>query len=135
MSLDGLELRLLEPAMEIQPAGDLAQGALLEFQQMRPPTNGSAHDAGLLEHLEVLRHGRLRDAEPGRRLAHACRSGYEPFDDCSSCRMGERIEAAIEFRLIIHLEVYNSQESLSWPVDQIVQRRGIFIRPRDPGRF
>ena len=50
----------------------------------------------------MLRHGRLRDAEPFRRSPDGRRAGDEALHDRSADRVREREEAAIEFRLIVH---------------------------------
>src|SRR4051812_39396451 len=91
--------------MELEPARGVPQRLRFEPQHVRPPGNRPADDARLLEQLQVLRHGRFRDAEPARSYADRRRAGREPADDRTPHGVREREEAAIEIRVTVHLLV------------------------------
>lgn len=116
--------------MELEPARDLSQCVWLESQFVRPPTNGSRDDPGTFEHLEVLRHGWFRHAEPGRREADGCGPGCETFDNRAPHRVRERLETAVELERIVHQLVNNTAGNLAWPVRAVAQRGEVLVDAR-----
>jgi hypothetical protein len=69
------------------------------------PSPSGFDEARVFENLEVLRHRGFETPRPPRGPADAGRAGHEPLDDGAPHGMREREEAAIEFRLIVHLMV------------------------------
>src|SRR5688572_12409376 len=125
MAFDGLELRRPERAVQLEPFRRLAQRAGLESEHVRSPRHRPAHDACILEHLQVLRDGRLRDAESSGRLSDGRRAVDQPLDDRAPNWMREGKKAAIELRVTVHLLVnYTGTElglllllTVSWPAN------------------
>ena len=74
----------------LQPAVELAErdGA----QPVEPAVRVGAHldEAGVAQHLEVLGHRRLREAQLVDELAHRALAGSQQFEDAASVRLGER---------------------------------------------
>ena len=103
MLLDGLKLPLPERAVQLEPILRFAQSPRPKPQDVRAARHRAIDDTRVLEDLEVLRHRRLRDAEPSRGLADARRARHEPLDDRPANRVREREKAAIQFGLIVHL--------------------------------
>jgi len=109
MALDRVELRLPEPSVSLEPRLGVRERAPAQAESMGTALDLPRDDAGVLEHTQVLRHGRLRNSEPGRGLADGRRAGGEPLDDQPPDGVGEGEKAAIELRRIVHLTVYNSR--------------------------
>src|SRR5919204_2358573 len=58
----------------------------------------AAHEAALLENVQVLEHGRERDREWGGEVTDRCRPALEPLHHPPSARVGEGVEDAVEGR-------------------------------------
>jgi hypothetical protein len=68
---------------------------------MRAAVDHPGHDAGLLEHLQVPRDGRLRHAEVPARLADGRGAAAEALHDLAASRVRERGE-----RIVSHFANY-----------------------------
>lgn len=59
------------------------------------------HQAGGLEHPQVLRYGRPADRQPGRQLADGLGPGAQAFEDGEPRRVAQRFQTALN--VSIHL--------------------------------
>ena len=67
----------------------------LEREAVRPALDHARDDAGLLEHLQVLRDRGLRDAEAAGGLADGRRARGEALDDAAADRVREGLERIV----------------------------------------
>src|SRR4051794_19980745 len=104
MPLHGVERRLPDLPVQLEPAGRGLEAGAVEAERVPTPANPARDDPRLLEHLEVLRDRRLRDGDASRRLADARRPPHEPLDNLPPDGVREREEAPVELRLIVHLK-------------------------------
>ena len=96
--VDDVEQAPPEGALAIHPVGRLAEHVGLEREPVRPALDHARHDAGLLQHLQVLGDRGLRHPEAAGGLADRRRTFGEALDDAAADRMRERLE-----RIVNHL--------------------------------
>src|SRR5262245_46590726 len=94
--LERVEPLVPEALVELEPARGIRERLRVEATEVRPALHRAAHEAGALEHFDVLRRGRQRDAEGLRELAHRSLSCRQIAKHLPPSRIGERLEHAIE---------------------------------------
>ena len=93
--VDGVEQAPPQGALAIHPVGRLAEHVGLERELVRAADDLAPQDAGLLQHLQVLRDGGLRDSEARRGVADPRGARGQALDDPASDRMRERLERIV----------------------------------------
>src|SRR5262249_19332048 len=98
---DDVEEPLPASPLTFYPIGGLGKRIRAERQAMGPSVNHSGDHTGLLEHLQVPRYGRLRDAEVPGHLADGGHAAAEALDDVAAKRVREGFE-----RIVSHFANY-----------------------------
>ena len=70
MALERIQVRGPEPAERRQPGIQLLQWCRCQSVETALGVHGGFHEAGVAQHAQVLRHGRLRHTELTLDLAH-----------------------------------------------------------------
>src|SRR5215203_3189427 len=91
-------LEALAPVRPVvrQPSGGLLERCCLEVAQSHRAELGAGDQAGLLEHLEVLGHCRLRHREQPREVSHVGVLLSEPSQDGATGAVGQGAEHEVE---------------------------------------
>src|SRR5690606_9627108 len=99
-------------AVAVDPRGEPFELCGFEVHRTTLRVAAARHEAGLLEHLDVLRHGLETDVEGLRELVHRGGPPAEPRDDRASHRVAQRDERAVQSLLAVHLVIHYSTISL-----------------------
>jgi hypothetical protein len=97
--IDDAEQAPPEGALVIHPVGGLAERVGVERKPVRPALDHARHDAGFLQHLQVLGDRRLGHPEAGAGVAHGRRTCGEALDDAAADRVRKRLERIVNHRV------------------------------------
>ena len=95
-SVEGAELLLVDQPVAVDPGGHRFELGGVEVDRAALGVPGPRHEAGMLEHLDVLGHRLFGDGERFGELVDGRRPAAEAGDDPSPHRVGERHERPVE---------------------------------------
>ena len=92
MALERIQVRGPEPAERRQPGIQLLQWRRSQPVETALRVHGGLHEAGLAQHAQVLRHGRLRHPQLTLDLAHRLLGRDQEAQDRAAVRLGDDFE-------------------------------------------
>ena len=95
-AIECAELLLVDQPVAVDPLGECFERGGVEVHRATLGVAGARDEAGLLEHLDVLRDRLLGDLERFGELVDRGRPAAQAGDDAATHRVGQRHEGAVE---------------------------------------